>query len=144
MEQSLDTSEAKDFLKGYQVSLWQIELLRQQIDELYSSQLGGAIKYTDMPKAHNITDLSDYAAKLDELVFKWQAERVRSLAAMDEIMKTISLIDVMEEQQVLFYRYVKGFQWDEIMTKLSCSSRTLHRNHSKALCKIAQILKKRN
>lgn len=144
MDTVLDTEAAKDFLKSYQASLRKIELIRLQIDELYSSQLGGAIKYNDMPKAHNITDLSDYAAKMDELVSKWQAERVRSLTMMDNIMQVINKLDDIEEQQVLFYRYIKGLQWEDIMIKLSCSWRTMHRYHSKALLGVNSFLKNKN
>ena len=135
-----DTQFAKNFLKGYQNALKKLETIRLQIDELRASQLGGCINYTDMPKAHNIKDLSDYAAKYDELLRKFCDEKNEALCQMEQIHQVISTLQNQEEQKLLVLRYIKKYGWDKLPEHMNMSKTSIHRVHSKALQNISKIL----
>ncbi len=136
-----DTQFAKNFLKGYQNALKKLEAIRLQIDELRASQLGGCINYTDMPKAHNIKDLSDYAAKYDELLRKFCDEKNEALCQMEQIHQVISTLSSQEEKKLLVLRYIKRINWDDLPHEMSMSKTSIHRIHSRALQNISKIIK---
>lgn len=135
-----DSQSAKEFLKGYQNALKRLETIRLQIDELRASQLGGAIKYSDMPKAHNITDLSDYAAKYDELMRKFVDEKTEAICKLELIHQVINTLPDQDEQKLLVLRYIKKYGWDELPEHMNMSKTSIHRVHSKALQNISKIL----
>lgn len=135
-----DSQSAKEFLKGYQNALKRLETIRLQIDELRASQLGGAIKYSDMPKAHNITDLSDYAAKYDELLRRFVGEKTEAICKMELIHQVISTLSDQDEQRLLVLKYIKNTSWDDIPDMMNISRATMHRMHSRALQKIKNLI----
>ena len=64
--QKTDNEEVKEYLKGYSRAVRQINRLEERIKEIRSQGMGGAIRIDGMPHAHNNTDLSSYAAMLDQ------------------------------------------------------------------------------
>ena len=132
--------KAKEFLKGYKETITRMDNLNMQIEELRMAQYGTAIQYSDMPKAHNITDLSDYAAKVDKLYREWDAERNCALLQLEVIVNVIQKIKSEEEKNILIMRYIKRLKWEDMLNPLNMSWMTMHRLHSKALCNVYDLL----
>ena len=78
-------------------------------------------------------DLSDELARIDSLVEKLGTEKESCIESYISIEKQIKEIKNEDENDVLFYRYIKGLRWWEIAEKMDCSERWVHKLHGKAL-----------
>ena len=93
-----------------------------------------AIDYSGMPHGNgNQKDLSDELARIDSLVEKLGAEKESCIESYVSIEKQIQQIKNEDENDVLFYRYIKGLRWWEISEKMDCSERWVHKLHGRAL-----------
>lgn len=108
-----------------------IELRLTQLRLRYSAP--SAIRYSDMPKAHNNTDLSDYMAELERfetvLIKKYQ----ECIGLEVQIYQTVDNIEDVAEREVIRYRYIDGLRWEEIADKIPCALRTVYIIHGRAL-----------
>ena len=86
-----------------------------------------------MPHGSNQSDLSGYAAKLDQLERSLLQERRQRVAGYKEITNRIAKMKSENERDVLFYRYIKGLAWWEIAEKMGYSERHITRIHGEAL-----------
>ncbi len=128
-----DREKAKDFLKSYERSIKDVNSLALQIEALKAAQTGGAIKYSDMPKAHNIRDLSDYAARLDELERQLGIKQREAFQNCRKVMDAINSLPDPDERCVLTLRYVNLMNWKEIEYHLHLSEKTIHRKHGRGI-----------
>ena len=96
-------------------------------------RISGSGNTDGMPHGSNQSDLSDYAADLDELEQKLIKERYKRVLAYKEIVKRIKKLESENEKDVLFYRYIAGYDWWQIAEKLRYSERQVHRFHGEAL-----------
>jgi hypothetical protein len=93
-----------------------------------------AIDYSGMPHGSgNQKDLSDELARIDSLVEKLGTEKESCIESYISIEKQIKEIKNEDENDVLFYRYVKGLRFWEIAEKMEYSEQWIHKLHGKAL-----------
>jgi len=93
-----------------------------------------SVKLDDMPHGTSKSDMSGYAAKLDELERKLDRERQAAVEKCAEIYERIKLLDDERERNVLVYRYLNNEGWDEIAVILELrSTRRALQIHSDAL-----------
>lgn len=85
----------KAYLQSYIPSINAAKRIEEEIEQLRLDKMMPSVIMDDMPHAHNKTDLSDYMAKLDELINKLIAARYKRI--------DLSSIRNMERKQ-LFYR----------------------------------------
>ena len=78
-------------------------------------------------------DLSDELARIDSLVEKLGAEKESCVESYVSIEKQIKEIKNEDENDVLFYRYVKGLRFWEIAEKMDYSEQWVHKLHGRAL-----------
>jgi len=69
-------------------------------------------------------------ASLKEILFRHSAEQCK---VYQDIARRIKKLRSRNEDDVLFYRYIKGMEWYEIAETMSYSERQIHRIHGKAL-----------
>lgn len=131
---------AKKFLKSYKDSAIKLSNTVLTINELRAAQYGTSIKYSDMPKAHNITDLSIYAARLDELERRLESEQMDRLQQLDKVRIAIESIDDVVVQRVLYLRYISDYKWEDILYQIKVSWKTVHNYHAKGLHLISNYL----
>ena len=93
-----------------------------------------AVDYSGMPHGSgNQKDLSDELARIDSLVEKLGAEKESCVESYVSIEKQIKEIKNEDENDVLFYRYVKGLRFWEIAEKMDYSEQWVHKLHGRAL-----------
>ena len=114
----------KEYLNRYNSLQEQEKQLRSQIDG------PKAIEYSDMPKAHKQTDLSDYMVRLERILDRIANEKNEMQKIQLEIEEKI--IDVMESR-ILYLRYIQFMKWEDICVEMGYSWRQIHNIHSKAL-----------
>jgi len=98
-----------------------------------------ALQYDDMPHGTNISDLSDYVVKLDELIEELKQERLAAVKQYEEIYREIKRVENEREKDVLTYRYIQCMSWEDICLAMGLGWRKVHYVHSDALKKIKII-----
>ncbi len=129
-----EIEEKKDYLRGYERAVRQMERINERIDEIRSNRIGTGINCDGMPHAHNNnSDLSDYAAKIDKELRRYAKARYRRIMLCKEISDKIEQMDNEDEKDVLTYRYIRLMKWEDICVKIDKSWKQTHRIHAKAL-----------
>lgn len=124
----------KQFLYGYMDAKTAIRKCELQLQELRAGQIMPSAGMSDMPKAHNQKDLSDYAAKLEEIEQQFVSERYNRIKQYLKVSNTIENLKNEDEKLILTLRYIKGLEWEEILEEIpGVSWRTMHRRHSKGV-----------
>ncbi len=128
------SEKKKRYLRGYRISIRRLKRLQSELTEVRSMKLGVSVNYDGMPHGSNGTGgLSGYAADLDKLERGIQAERYRRIKNYKSIKKCIDGLEDDRESDVLFYRYIKGFEWYQVAEVMGFSERHITRLHGKAL-----------
>lgn len=123
----------KEYLREYRWHVRKIRRIEAELAELRAMKTSVSVVNDGMPHGSGQSDLSGYAAELDQLERSLVQERYRRVVAYKEISGQISRLSNENEKEVLFYRYVKGLEWWEIAYKMGYSERQVHRYHGKAL-----------
>jgi len=126
-------SEKKQYLEQYQEIKSELSRLDYKIKELRSLKLFPAVFYDGMPRGTQKSDLSDYVAKLDELVNEYNKLRYHRLLLFEKICSDIEHQEDELERQVLFERYIKCKKWEMICSDMGYSWQHIHRIHTKAI-----------
>lgn len=126
---------AKEYLQRYRVAHREaedIELRMAQLRLKYAAP--SAIRYSDMPTAHDSNhDLSDYAARMDELEHMLIGKYDRCIGIEIDIHMRLDKMSDQTEREVLRYRYIDGLTWEQIAVKIPCGLRHVYRVHGNAL-----------
>lgn len=131
---------AKEYLLQYRDATREardVELRIAQLRLRYGAP--SAISYSDMPKAHNNSDLSDYMVQLERLESYLFAKYQRCLGLTVEIEMRLDKMDNQLEREVLRCRYTnitdtgKLASWESVADTVHYSRRTVERVHGQAL-----------
>lgn len=133
MDRKTENEKKKEYLREYNYHVRRIRRIETELAELRLMKISGSGNMDGMPHGSNQSDLSDYVAELDSLERKLVEERYRRVLAYKEIVRRIKSLESENEKDVLFYRYIAGYDWPEIARKLRYSERQVHRFHGKAL-----------
>ena len=120
----------KEYLRGYRTHVRRISRIESELAELRSIRSSISMNNDGMPHGSGKSDLSSYAAELDELERNLKEERYNRYKDFKEIARRIKRI---RSEDVLFYRHIKGLDWWEIAEKMNYSERWILKIHGKAL-----------
>lgn len=130
---TVSNEEKKKFLWGYRDSVRRIRRIESEIEELRAMRMSASTGRGGGGSKGWKNDLSSYAATLDSLEREKREERDDRMRAYREVETAINALEDTREQDVLFYRYIKGMAWWEIAEKMLYSERQIHRFHGRAL-----------
>ncbi len=125
--------EKKEYLKGYERAVRQLNRIQIEIQEIRLSKICPSIKNDGMPHAKAVGDLSEYAVLLEREEKKYKKALYDKVEKIKEILNEIEKMENEDEKDVLLYRYINLMKWDEIGEMMKYSRQQLHRIHSKAL-----------
>lgn len=128
-----ENDEKKKYLWGYQKARRQLVRLEEELLELRLDKAYPSINQDGMPRGCGGSDLSGYAARVDELERKIIRARYKRIQKFKEIRDRIERLEDENEKDVLVYRYIKGMKWEEIAMRMNFSWKHIHRFHSNAL-----------
>lgn len=130
-----ENNRKKEYLRGYRTNRRRINRIDDEVTEL--RELAASVKATDysgMPHGSgNQKDLSDELARIDTLEKKLEQEREKCVESYISIENLIKSVKNEDENDVLFYRYIKGLRFWEIAEKMDCSEQWVHKLHGRAL-----------
>lgn len=132
-EQQKENERKKEYLRSYRKALKRENDILDEIQRLRADKMFPSIVISDMPRGSGQSDLSDYAALIDEQIRLLQEERLRRAKIRSGIETRIRAMKNDDEQRVLRLRYIKGLKWEEIAIEIGYSWKQTHRIHSEAL-----------
>lgn len=125
--------EKKQYLMQYKELKKKATRLEESINELRINKMFPSVVTSDMPSAHNKTDLSDYMAALDEKIQELVTARYKVIEKYTEIYRRIELMENENERMVLTYRYLRNYTWEKIAEKMNYNVRSIYKLHGRAL-----------
>lgn len=94
----------KEYLREYRWHVRKIRRIEAELAELRAMKTSVSVVNDGMPHGSGQSDLSGYAAELDQLERSLVQERYRRVVAYKEISGQISRLSSENEKEVLFYR----------------------------------------
>lgn len=131
-----ENKKKKEYLKQYGKHKKRIKRIESEIEEIRSMKMYPSMNNDGMPHGSNQSDLSSYAAILQEREDELYEEGVKQVETYKDIECKINQLTNQEEKDVLFYKYIKGLDFWEIGQILGYSERWIHKLHGNALKKI--------
>lgn len=129
----MNNEEKKRYLCRYQQAKRRAALLMAQMEELRSSKTSPVGLGDGMPHGSGTSDLSGYAARLDELLRELEAEKEMQMVTYREIRQQISMVPDPTEQEILSRRYLLEQRWEKISVEMNYDYRYVLKLHGKAL-----------
>lgn len=123
----------KEYLRGYRRHVRKLSRIEAELEELRTMKMAISVNNDGMPHRPDQSDMSGYAAELDQLERNLIRERDQRFKGYLEISDRIAIMKSENERDVLFYRYIKGLAWWEIAEKMGYSERHITRIHGEAL-----------
>lgn len=128
-----ENEQKKKFLKSYLESVRRLNRIQAELSEVRSMRASISVSHDGMPHGGGQGDLSGYVAELDGLERELMKERYNRIRLYKDIAERIKAVKNSYEQDVLFYRYIKGLDWWEIAEKMNYTERWIHKLHGRAL-----------
>lgn len=130
-----DNEKKKEYLRSYRDHIRRANRITEETRELREMMMSTkAIDYDGMPHGSGGQgDLSGEVARIQSLIDELLSERELRIRTYEEIACRIKKLSSRNEDDVLFYRYVKGMDWWEIAEKMHYSERWVLKIHGKAL-----------
>ena len=123
----------KEYLQGYEKAVRQMKRSELKIKEMRLNRIYPLVINDGMPHASSQTDLSSYAALLDQEEKRYMRYRYQIIRKCKEITDRIEQLSDEDEKDVLMYRYIKLMKWEDICVRMGFSWKWIHRIHSRAL-----------
>ena len=129
----MNNEEKKQYLRRYQTAKRRVGMIQEEIEELRSSKTSPVGLGDGMPHGSGTSDLSGYAARLDELLRELESEKEMQMVTYREIRQQIGMVPDPTEQEILSRRYLIGQSWEKIAVEMGYSYRNITRVHGYAL-----------
>lgn len=129
----MNNEEKKQYLRRYQAAKKRAKMIQEEIDELRSSKTSPVGLGDGLPHGSGTSDLSGYAARLDELLRELAAEREMQMIVYREIRQQIGMVPDPTEQEILSRRYLLEQRWEKISVEMNYDYRYVLKLHGKAL-----------
>lgn len=121
------------WLNKYRAAVREEQFILDEIQRLREDKMFPSLVMDGMPHSSSQSDLSAYAAKLDEQMTKlkeWQLEKVKMYEC---ILDRIRRVEDDNQRALLMCRYIKGERWEDVASELGYTWRWTHKLHSRAL-----------
>ena len=132
-EQWEENQKKKEYLSEYLKAKRKEQRILDQIQQLRMDKMFPGIQYSDMPGGSNMSDLSDFMVKMEELMDELKQDRLEAVNEYTKIYRDIRLVEDEREQEVLTYRYLEGMDWDNVCGMMEKKWSRVHEIHARAL-----------
>ena len=129
----MTNEEKKKFLWSYRDSLRRMARIESEIEELRAMKMGASAGGSGPGRKGWTDDLSSFAARLDELERDKEEELGKAMRAYERVMEAIESVEDEREQDLLFYRYVKGTPWQKVADRMGYSDSWVYKARRRAM-----------
>lgn len=133
MDKKEENQKKIAYLKKYKYAILDEKMILEEIQRLRADKMFPSLAMDGMPHGNGTSDLSEYAARLDEEINKLKVQRLEKVKIYSDISSRIRKVEDDNQRELLMYRYIKGMSWEDIAVKLNYTWRHVHRIHSQAL-----------
>ena len=133
MQNNISIDQKKQYLKSYRSTLWNIQLLEDEIQMFQSFSNTPSYIIHPVCGTQAFTDYTSYRTQIDTQIARLQAKRLESIRYYQEILQCISAIEDPTEQTLLRLKYIHGNTLESIAETLNYSLRQIHNIHRHAL-----------
>ncbi len=123
----------KEYLSKFRESKEAVKRIEDQITALELYEASPKTIDIEMHGSRARKDMSDYAAKKDELISKMMQARYMRVSTYTDIFQAVENVPNERERQVLTLRYIKCLKWEEIAVEMHVEWAQVHRIHANAL-----------
>ena len=128
-----ENDRKKTYLRAYRKHGKRIKRLESEIEEIRNMKMYPSSNNDGMPHGSNQSDLSSYAAALQEREDELYQEGVKQVQTYKDIEYRINKLENQDERDVMFYKYIKGFTWWQIAQLMEYSESWIYELHGRAL-----------
>ena len=128
-----ENDRKKTYLRAYRKHGKRIKRIESEIEEIRNMKMYPSSNNDGMPHGSNQSDLSSYAAALQEREDELHQEGVKQVQAYKDIEYRINKLENQDERDVMFYKYIKGFTWWQIAQLMEYSESWIYELHGRAL-----------
>lgn len=128
-----ENDRKKTYLRAYRKHGKRIKRIESEIEEIRNMKMYPSSNNDGMPHGSNQSDLSSYAAALQEREDKLYQEGVKQVQTYKDIEYRINKLENQDERDVMFYKYIKGFTWWQIAQLMEYSESWIYELHGRAL-----------
>lgn len=121
------------YLRRYYHAKKQEQMILDEIQRLREDKMFPSLVMDGMPHGGGGSDLSGYAALIDEELTKLKEQRFESIKIYADISSRIRKVKDDNQRELLMYRYIKCMKWEDIAVAMGYTWQHVHRIHSKAL-----------
>ena len=108
MQNNISIDQKKQYLKSYRSTLWNIQLLEDEIQMFQSFSNTPSYIIHPVYGTQTFTDYTSYRTQIDTQITLLQAKRLESIRYYQEILQCISAIEDPTEQTLLRLKYIPG------------------------------------
>ena len=128
-----ENDRKKTYLRAYRKHGKRIKRIESEIEEIRNMKMYPSSNNDGMPHGSNQSDLSSYAAALQEREDELYQEGVKQVQTYKDIEYRINKLENRDERDVMFYKYIKGFTWWQIAQLMEYSESWIYELHGRAL-----------
>lgn len=128
-----ENDRKKTYLRAYRKHGKRIKRIESEIEEIRNMKMYPSSNNDGMPHGSNQSDLSSYAAALQEREDELYQEGVKQVQTYKDIECRINKLENQDERDVMFYKYIKGFTWWQIAQLMEYSESWIYELHGRAL-----------
>ena len=128
-----ENDRKKTYLRAYRKHGKRIKRIESEIEEIRNMKMYPSSNNDGMPHGSNQSDLSSYAAALQEREDELYQEGVKQVQTYKDIEYRINKLEDQDERDVMFYKYIKGFTWWQIAQLMEYSESWIYELHGRAL-----------
>lgn len=128
-----ENDRKKTYLRAYRKHGKRIKRIESEIEEIKNMKMYPSSNNDGMPHGSNQSDLSSYAAALQEREDELYQEGVKQVQTYKDIEYRINKLENQDERDVMFYKYIKGFTWWQIAQLMEYSESWIYELHGRAL-----------
>lgn len=128
-----ENDRKKTYLRAYRKHGKRIKRIESEIEEIRNMKMYPSSNNDGMPHGSNQSDLSSYAAALQEREDELYQEGVKLVQTYKDIEYRINKLENQDERDVMFYKYIKGFTWWQIAQLMEYSESWIYELHGRAL-----------
>lgn len=129
-----ENEKKKEYLLRYRYARKKQEAIEKEIEELRLERMSpSGLRQDGMPHGSDCSDLSGYAADLDELLEELKDQMEEKIRIRREISAKIEEMEDESESLLLRLRYIHEMKWEQVAEKMEYSLKQTHRIHGNAL-----------
>lgn len=132
-EQKAANEAKKEYLWQYRKALQKENEIETEIYQLRMNKISPSLVQDGLPHGSGGSDLSGYAAKIDELLRDLEKQMNKRIELRLRISREIESMSDETESLLLRYRYIQGLKWEDIALRMDYSWQHIHKIHAKAL-----------